>query len=194
MIDILSLFIALLRRAFFAVAVVAAVVCLIDWLVRTRRLNPFGAIARFTRRTVDPLLVPVERMVVRAGGQPAAAPLWFLAFVVVGGILVLSLLEFVLGQALVASRLSSMGSRGVIQLLVSWGFMVLRLAILVRVISAWTRLSPYSKWIAWAFRITEPLLGPLRRIIPPIGMIDISPIVAYFLLGLLEGSLSSLMM
>ena len=34
--------------------------------------------------------------------------------------------------------------------------------------------------------ITEPVLQPLRRIIPPIGMIDITPIVAWFLLNIIE--------
>ena len=46
----------------FEIAVVVlAVICLIDWLVRTRRINPFNPVARFFRSSVDPLLAPVER-------------------------------------------------------------------------------------------------------------------------------------
>lgn len=34
--------------------------------------------------------------------------------------------------------------------------------------------------------ITEPILAPLRRVIPPIGMIDISPVVAIILLNIIS--------
>ena len=37
---------------------------------------------------------------------------------------------------------------------------------------------------------TEPLLGPLRRIIPPLGMMDISPIVAFFILWLFQAAIA----
>ncbi|MEO6444537.1 MAG: YggT family protein, partial [Gemmatimonadaceae bacterium] len=81
---------------------------------------------------------------------------------------------------------SQFGSRGVLRLLVSWTFTILRMAIVVRVISSWVRISPYSPWVRWAFVLSEPILRPLRQIVPMLGMIDISPIVAYLLLGLLE--------
>ena len=38
----------------------------------------------------------------------------------------------------------------------------------------------------WSFKLTEPILAPLRRVIPPIRSIDITPIVAFFGLALLE--------
>jgi YggT family protein len=53
------------------------------------------------------------------------------------------------------------------------------------VVSSWFGISPYSRWMRWAFTLTEPILAPLRRVIPSIGMIDITPIIAYFVLGLL---------
>jgi YggT family protein len=42
--------------------------------------------------------------------------------------------------------------------------------------------SPYSPWVRWSFGLTEWLLAPLRRVVPSLGMIDITPIVAYYLL------------
>lgn len=175
------------RTAFFAAASVLAVVCLVDWLVRTRRISPFSGVARFFRSTVDPLMAPVERRVVRAGGQPANAPWWALAAVVIGGILVLTLINALLRTVGIAIGLASQGPSGLLYLLV-WGtFRVLSFAILVRVLASWIPgLSPYSKWVRWAFTLSEPILRPLRGIIPSIGMIDITPIVAYFLLGFLE--------
>jgi YggT family protein len=39
-------------------------------------------------------------------------------------------------------------------------------------------------------KTTEPLLGPLRRIVPPLGMLDISPIVAFLILWLFQQAIA----
>jgi YggT family protein len=186
-VSILDSLIAILRIAFLAAAVVLAVVCILDWMVRSRRINPFSRVARVVRKTVDPLLAPVERRVVRAGGLPSSAPLWALGAAVLAGVVVLSLLGFLRGQLAVSAVMAQAGVRGISVLLISWAFLILRVALLIRVISSWVRVSPYSRWIRWTFVLTEPMLRPLRRVIPTIGMIDITPLVAYFALGLLEG-------
>ena len=172
--------------AFFALAVILAVVTTIDWLVRTRRLSPFGPLARFFRQTVDPLFVPVERRLVRAGGTPAAAPWWTLAVVILAGIIGLNLLDFVRSQVLGAVFAMQSGPMGLVRLLIGWTFGIVQLALIVRVISSWIRVSPYSKWVRWSYVLSEPILRPLRGIIPSIGMVDITPIVAFFALSLLQ--------
>jgi YggT family protein len=181
-------FVQIVRQVLFWVALVVAIIALLDWLVRTRRVQPFGAIARFCRRYVDQLLRPVERRIVRSGGQPASAPWWSLVVVVVGGLLLIALLEF-LGRFFLQLfwGVSSPGRFGL--LLVSWTFAVLRIALIVRVISSWFQLSPYSRWIRWSYVLTEWMLAPLRRIIPTFGPVDVTPIVAFLLLALLQGFL-----
>lgn len=176
-----------LRYALFAAAVVVGVVAAVDWAVRTRRLNPFGGVARFFRRTVDPLMVPIERRVVRAGGRPSSAPLWALGAVVVGGLVLIALFDFLTRQIGFAVSAFSLGGRGVLMLLVGWTFALLRIALIVRVISSWVGVSPYSPWVRWSYGLTEWMLAPLRRVIPLLGNIDVTPIVAYLALGLLEG-------
>ncbi|MFN2565795.1 MAG: YggT family protein [Gemmatimonadaceae bacterium] len=176
-----------LRYALFGAAVVAGVVAAVDWAVRTRRINPFGSTARFFRRTVDPLMVPIERRVVRAGGRPSSAPLWALGGVVVGGLLLIALFDFLTRQIGFAAAAFSGGTRGVLMLLVGWTFALLRIALIVRVISSWVGVSPYSKWVRWSYGLTEWMLAPLRQIIPLLGGIDVTPIVAYLVLGLLQG-------
>ena len=178
--------IAVLRVAFFAIAPVLLVVFAGDWLVRTRRINPFGPAARFFRKTVDPLIRPVEERVVRAGGMPTSAPWWALVAAVVIGIVVLLALDFVRGQLIFGAAAVSAGPRGLFALLVSWTFGILQVALLVRVLSSWFRVSEYSRWIRWAVVLTEPILRPLRSVIPTLGMIDITPLVAWFLLRLLQ--------
>jgi YggT family protein len=170
------------RIAVFAVAVVFGVVALVDWLVRTRRVSPFSGVARFFRRTVDPMMVPVERTVIRAGGQPASAPWWTLVAVVVGGLLLIFVLEFV-GGLLRQLAAGVSAPRLLPVLFLSWAFKLVEFALLVRVIVSWLPVSRYSRWVRWSFTLTEWLLAPLRRVIPPLGMVDITPLVAYLALA-----------
>jgi YggT family protein len=65
-------------------------------------------------------------------------------------------------------------------------FWALNLAILIRVIVSWLNVSPYNPIIAFIWQITDPILEPLRRIVPPIGMIDITPILAMVVLSLIQ--------
>lgn len=184
--------IQLLGYAFSVVAVVVAIVALIDWLVRTRKINPFNPVARFFRRVVDPLIAPMERRVVRAGGMPQSAPWWTLVAVVVSGIVVLGLLRFVHAQLGSVVYAASSG-RGLVFLLLHYTFVLLRAALIVRVISSWFRISPYSSWVRWSFALSEPILRPLRGIIPPFGMLDATPIIAYFALGIVEFLVTALL-
>ena len=65
-------------------------------------------------------------------------------------------------------------------------FTLLNLAILARVLLSWVRVSPYHPAVELLYRITEPILAPLRRVIPSIGMMDISPIIALLLLQIIQ--------
>jgi len=183
----------ILRTVLLWIALVFGAICALDWAVRTRKISPFNAVARFCRSTVDPFITPIERKVVRAGGTPASAPLWALAVVVVGGILLLSLLDMVRAEVIRSALASQSGSAGIFHLLVSWTFSILKIALIVRVISSWLPISPYSGWVRWSYALSEPILVPLRRVVPSIGGLDITPILAYFLLNIIESVLFRLM-
>ena len=181
------------RFALAAIAGIFAVFCILDWLVRTRRVNLFGPVARFSRSRIDPILEPIERKILRAGGNPASAPLWALAAVVIGGILLISVMDFLRAEILGLAFAVQGGPSGIFKLLVAWTFDFLRIAILVRVVSSWLPISPYSPWIKWSYVVSEPILRPMRQIIPAMGPIDITPIIAYFLIGFLQGAVLRLL-
>ncbi|MFB0559452.1 MAG: YggT family protein [Dehalococcoidales bacterium] len=62
---------------------------------------------------------------------------------------------------------------------------VLSLAIIFRAILSWFSPRPTNILSVILYRITEPLLAPLRRIIPRAGMFDFTPLVAIILLQLI---------
>lgn len=62
---------------------------------------------------------------------------------------------------------------------------MLLIAIFIRVIFSWIAFDPGNPLYVVIHDITEPILAPIRQIMPRIGMIDLSPMVASFLLILL---------
>jgi YggT family protein len=66
-------------------------------------------------------------------------------------------------------------------------FSLLMAAILVRVIASWFGISPYSRWMRPVMALTDWLIDPIRRLMPPVGMIDLSPMVAWLVLWIARG-------
>lgn len=67
--------------------------------------------------------------------------------------------------------------------------------ILIRVLLSWVNINPYHPLVRILYKLTDPVLKPLQRIIPPIsGTIDISPAVALILLYIVERILVSLLL
>ena len=66
---------------------------------------------------------------------------------------------------------------------------ILWVALLVRVVLSWFQIGPDSPIYPIAniaHQLTEPILAPIRRVLPNMGMFDFSPIVAFLLITLLQ--------
>jgi YggT family protein len=190
------MFLALLVLASRIVVIVAlayaSAVALTHWAVRSRKLTPFGAWPRFMRRVSDPVLQPLERRMLRAGGNPQDAPLWLVGIVIVGGLLLLSLVQWLVGFAVTLGVLVQSGPRTWARFLVSGLFTLLMAALIVRVIASWFGLSPYRPWMRPVMLLTDWIIDPIRRILPPFGMIDFSPLVAWLVLSVVRGFVLSM--
>jgi YggT family protein len=167
--------------------VYASVVALTHWATRSRRIEPFGPWPRFVRRISDPILLPLERRILRAGGSPQDAPLWLLGIVIGAGLLLLSLTGWLIGTASGMMALAHGGPRVWLRVLVSAAFTVLMAAILIRVIGSWLGIGPYRKWMRPVYILTNWLIDPIRRVLPPLGVIDFSPMVAWLVLYVVRG-------
>ena len=183
----LATFTALLRTVLLIGGVALAAVATADWAARTRRLNPFSAPSRFLRTHVDPRLTGIERQVVRAGGHPSAAPMWAVVAYAVLALLLLAAVDMIDGLLRELLFATETGAKGFLILAIRWTFEFLRLALLIRVFGSWFPRLAYSRWLRWSFGATEWMLRPLRRVVPTIGVIDITPILVFFLLQFAEG-------
>jgi YggT family protein len=59
---------------------------------------------------------------------------------------------------------------------------VLTAAVFVRALLSWFPIDPRNPLVTLLYDVTEPILDPLRRVIPRLGMIDITPLVAIILI------------
>lgn len=165
----------------------SAFVAISSWGVRTRRIDPFSGLARFIRSATDPVVEPVERWLLRQGGNPQHAPWWLLGLVVVGGILLITVARWLLVQLARVSFAVQSGPRGLLRLIIYYAGWLVLLALIVRVIASWFGLFRYSRWMRPVYVLTDWVIEPLRKIIPSIGMIDITPLVAWFAIRMVLG-------
>ena len=185
------------RTYFFATRIVIVIIAatiilvLLRLLANYTDLNPFTWSALTIRRLTDPLITPVRRALVGFGVDPKYAPLVTILIAILMGWfglqLAASLANTVAGVVLSLQELAIVAIIGY----VLYGLLaVYTLLIFIRIVFSWAMLSYSNRVMRFLVNTTEPLLGPLRRIIPPLGMFDISPFVAFIILWLFQAAIA----
>ena len=59
-------------------------------------------------------------------------------------------------------------------------------AIIIRALLSWFPVNPQNPLVVILFQITEPILAPMRRMIPRLGMFDLTPMIAIILLQVIS--------
>lgn len=168
------------RLLVLAGLVAAITLALASWAVTSRRISPFSRLARLVRRLSDPVVVPLERFVLRRGGNPRNAPWWLLGIAIGAGILTLTLTQWLLQAA--ARFAAAAGPRGGLRLTLYLAGQALGLALLVRVVGSWFGADRHRRGMRPLYAATDWMVRPLRRFVPPLGAVDITPLVAWLLL------------
>jgi YggT family protein len=156
-------------------------------------LNPFSWTKLTVRRWSDPLVNPVRRGLLRWGVDQKIAPLVTILIVILAGWFLWKLVSAVLFT--VDGVINSVVTAAPVRLV---GFLlfgilaIYSLLIVMRVIFSWG-MSYHNRLMRFLIGVTEPLLGPARRMIPPLGMMDISPIIVILLLQLLQSAVAEML-
>ncbi|HET7295491.1 MAG TPA: YggT family protein [Gemmatimonadales bacterium] len=174
------------RYVVFAAFAGSALVALASWLVRTRRISPFGAPGRVLRAASDPLIRPVETRLVRAGGNPVHAGWWLVVGVAAMGVVVLAAWSWLAEVAYGVTAAFSAGPRYAIAVVVQLAYKVVVAALVVRVLASWFGYHRYTRWLRPAYALTDWVVEPIRRVLPPMGALDWSPLAAWLVLVVLE--------
>jgi len=175
-----------LRYLVFAAFAGSALVALASWLVRTRRISPFGTLGRTLRTASDPLIRPVETRLVRAGGNPVHAGWWLVVAVAAAGVLLITLWNWLVDTAYAVTAAFAAGPRAAIALTVVVAYRIIVAALVVRVLAGWFGYFRYARWVRPAYALTDWLVEPIRRVLPPAGGLDWSPLAAWLVLWVLK--------
>ncbi|KFZ39259.1 membrane protein [Shewanella mangrovi] len=143
-------------------------------LVRADFYNPFS---QFIVKATHPIIKPLRRVLPSIGNLDTASVVLALAVVVLK-ILVITLIagaQFNILATLIFALVSVIKQAGVL----------LFYLLIIRAILSWVSQgsNPFEYVL---YQLTEPFLGPIRRIIPPIGGLDLSVLVLFILLNFLN--------
>jgi YggT family protein len=175
-----------IQTAIGVVIVGVIVLMIIRLIVDGMDLNPFAWASRTIHRFTDGLVIPVRGRLRNVGADPKFAPLVVILVAIVLGFFCAWLAQTILFTivGVIDSTL-----RGAIITLFGWviyGLLSIYLAfITMRIVFGWAQLDYSNRLMRFLINVTEPLLGPLRRMIPPLGMFDLSPLVAGFIIWFL---------
>ena len=177
-------------RAIVAITLAATGLILLRSLFNYLDTNPFTWKVRTVRRLTDPVIAPVRWMLISFRLEPRVAP--FVAIVLIGVIGYLAfmiadnILNTIAGVLYALSRHVT-GATGAIIGYLLFGFLGLYiLVIFLRILFSYLTSGYGNRWVRFMFQVTEPLLAPMRRMIPTMSMFDISPLIAFIILYLLQ--------
>lgn len=166
----------------FAGVLLATAVALTYWAARRGHLQASGRWFRAVHSAGDPLLRPVEHRLVRWGGNPQDASLWLVGIAIVGGLLLITVTRWIIGFGVGLIQLAGAPPSVWVRVALDWTLGLLMLALIVRVFAPWFGLGRHHRWVRPAFTLTDWLIDPIKRLLPPVGRFDWSPLVAYLVI------------
>ena len=156
-------------------------------------LNPFAWTSRTIRRLSEPIMIPMRGGLRGIGVNPKYAPVVVILITLLVGVFVLQMVTIT--AVSIAGVIESVRIGAFFWVL---GFILYGLLsiyaplIIIRVIFSIAMLSYSYRIMRFLVGITEPLLGPLRRVVPVLGRFDVSPIVALLIVWVCQAAVVSI--
>ena len=153
-------------------------VVVIRFLLQWARADFYNPLSQFIVKVTSPLLRPLRQVIPSLGGMDTASIVlaWLLQTVE------LALLAVVLGYSLFPFWALAWSVPALIELVIN----IFLFAVLIRVVLSWVNPDPYNPAIGLLTRLTDPLLRPAQRALPPISGIDLSPLAVMIAIVLLQ--------
>lgn len=151
--------------------------------------NPFGKIGRFSyhlKKRTDRFVYPAARFLANFRIDTRLAPILSL---IIGGVLVYFALSIIRNTFFVADGIGiavTTGNTSAFIGFVLYGLLSLFvLFIFIRFLSSWFVFTRRT-FLGFVMRVTDPVMIPVQKIIPPIGMFDISAMLVLIVIGLIQ--------
>lgn len=177
-------------RGFILFVVMIVVILMILRLIfNYQDPNPFGAVGKFSyrlKKATDRLVYPFAGILAQMRMDTRLAPLVTILGVIVVGYFTLQLFQTLfftldgIGRNLIGGSVTQ-----IVGFILYGGLGLLSLAIVIRIVLSWV-MSFTNPVLRFLRKMTDPILEPFRRVIPPLGVFDISAIIVLFLLNFLQ--------
>ena len=143
---------------------------LLRFLLAVVRADFYNPVSQFLVKVTNPPLIPMRRIIPSAGRIDTSALLLMLLLQMAA----LGLIALLRGSEISVGALLILSIAELLALLLN----VFLFAILIQVIMSWINPGAYNPAVSLLYSLTEPVLGPCRRLVPPFSGIDLSPLVA----------------
>lgn len=170
----------LIRPAIFLVQLgfgFYALIVMLRFLFQVVRADFHNPVSQFVVKLTSPLLGPLRRIIPTAGGYDTASLV--LAWLV-------KAVELAIISALIGGGLSVAALLWALPALISLTIKIFLYAVLIAVVLSWIGPRTYNPAVAILNRLTAPVLEQARRLLPPIGGLDLSPMLVMIGLYLLD--------
>ena len=154
-------------------------VVLLRFLLQLVRADFYNPVSQFIVRATKPLLMPLRRIIPGYGGLDFASLVLALVIQLVLMILIIVLMGYALPNIILLVAWSAIA----ILALFAKIFFV---ALIISVILSWVAQGSYNPAVLLINQLCEPLLAPIRKILPALGGLDLSPIAAFIAIRLFD--------
>ena len=151
-------------------------VVLLRFLLQWARADFYNPLSQFVVKVTNPLLVPLRRIIPGIGGVDVAALVLLFAL----QLLETWLLTLLMGVGVSLASLAILSLARLIDLTLT----IYLVTIIAEAILSWFQQGSHNPMIALLHQLNQPVLNPVRRIIPTFSGIDLSPLVALVLIQL----------
>lgn len=174
------------------VVVAVIVLMLLRWLLL--RVSPFGWPAYQVRRFTDPMVWPLAQSLPMPNSM-SIAPLIVVLVTLLGAYFLQQMVQELLESMFILVRgIASGRPLWILGGILYAGVSMLLLLIIIRIVSSWVPFMRDNRVMWTIYSLTEPIMGPFREIIPPLGMFDLSPILLIFLMSFVKSAIRSLLL
>jgi YggT family protein len=161
------------------------VTMLLRFLLQLVRADFYNPISQFIVRVTNPLVIPLRRVIPGLAGIDMASLLLAILLQLAAIVALLVINGLAAPNALLLLAWSVLGVLG---LLVNIYFF----ALLAMIILSWVAAGSRHPAIYLLYQITEPVMAPFRKVLPPMGGLDLSPILVFVLINIIQIALRHL--
>lgn len=153
------------------------IIVLLRFMLQLARADFYNPISQFAVKATAPLLNPMRRVIPGWGGVDVSSLILILVLQVLQLVAVILMLGYGLPNVVLLVAWSAVGVLGLVLNFFFW-------AILIQVVLSWVAPQSQNPAVALIHQITDPIMAPARKLLPPMGGMDFSPIITFMLIQL----------